>query len=319
MNLLFKVIFGSRLYGTETADSDLDYKAVYAPSVNDMILGKVNLFSSTHVSNKKNQYVKSDSNVVETEYFTLQKFLKHLSEGQTIAVDMLYAPLKFWVGTPDNFWFNEILTNKQKFLSKNLNTFVKYAVKQAAKYGIKGSRLNTVNRLSAFLKSVDEDTRLKEHLDVLKTFLDDHCALFLVPDDDNKSMLCVCGKKFLLNTKVKYVIDPLDKFTLEYGSRARQAALDEGVDKKAISHAFRAAFEVKELVETRHLVFPLKDREFLKDVKTGVLTYNQVAPMLEDLVDEVKYMVDMSDLPDKPLIDADELVLKYYHEYFKEN
>lgn len=319
MNLLFKVIFGSRLYGTETADSDLDYKGVYAPSISNMILGKEKLFSSIHVSNKADQYVKSDSTIIETEYFTLQKFLKHVSEGQTIAIDMLYVPLKFWVGTPDHFWFKEILPNRQKFLSKNLNTFVKYAVKQAAKYGIKGSRLNTVDRLSTFLKSVDEDTRLKEHLDVLKTFLDDNCTLFLIPDDDSKSMLCVCGKKFLLNTKVKYVIGPLDKFTLEYGSRARQAALDEGVDKKAISHAFRAAFEVKELVEKRHLVFPLKDRDFLRDVKTGALTYSHVAPILEDLVDKVKYMVDMSDLPDKPLVDTDELVLKYYHEYFKEN
>lgn len=315
MNLLFKTIFGSNLYGTATGDSDLDYKGVYAPSITDMILGKVNLFSSICVSNKENQYIKSDSNVVETEYFTLQKFLKHLFEGQTIAVDMLYASSEFWVETPDHFWLKEIVFNREKFLSKNLNTFVKYVVKQAAKYGIKGSRLDAVDRLLEFFKSVDEDSRLKDHLSVLKSFLNDHCTLFLVPNDDNKSVLCVCGKKFLLNTRVKFVIPPLEKFTQKYGHRARQAALDEGVDKKAISHAFRSAFEIKELIETRNLIFPLKDREFLRDVKIGKLTYKEVAPILEDLVDEVKCLVDTSDLPDKPQVNVDELILKYYEYY----
>lgn len=44
-NILFETIFGSKLYDTQTADSDTDYKAVYAPSLEDLTLGKVDVYS----------------------------------------------------------------------------------------------------------------------------------------------------------------------------------------------------------------------------------------------------------------------------------
>lgn len=315
MTLLFKTVFGSHLYGTETPDSDLDYKAVYAPTLEELVLGKVKLFSSTNVTNKEDQHLKSDSTIYEVEYYTLHKFLKHAAEGQIVAIDMLYAPPEFWSGRAHKFWVTDVISSRDKFLSKNLNKFVQYAVKQAAKYGIKGSRLNLVNKYLKFFESIDGDTRLVDVIDDIAQLVGDISIASSVGDDPAKSVLVICGKQFTLTTRVKYVIDPLRKFISEYGKRVELAACDEGVDKKACSHAFRAAFEVRELVQTRNLVFPLREREFLRDIKTGKLTYNEFAPMLEDLVDEVRDLVDKSDLPDTPLIDINEVIKKYYKLY----
>lgn len=312
MDIIFKTIFGSHLYGTNTENSDMDFKIIYAPSQKDLITGKVKPFSSIHKSNKTNKHDKSDSHVIEEEYITLQQFLNLAMEGQTVAIDILFSPFPFWVGKISDFWINEIIPNRELFLSKKLNKFVQYCVKQAAKYGIKGSRINTVKTYIEFFEKYEKETRLIDIVDQLKYMSSiKHSSLELY-EKPHESILEICGKKFLLSVKIEYVLPPLYHFLDEYGKRAMQASKDQCVDKKACSHAFRAAFEVKELVETKNLIFPLKDREFLKDIKTGKLTYNEFAPMLEDLVDEVEDLVNNSDLPDEPLVDFDEMILKYY-------
>ena len=312
VDILFKTIFGAHLYGTDTPNSDKDYKAVYAPSIEDLILNRVKLDSSIHESNKTDNHAKSDSSVYEIEYYTLHKFLKQATDGQLVAIEMLYSPPQFWIGQVSDFFIREIICKREKFLSKNLNKFVQYAVKQAAKYGIKGSRLYTVTKFLKFFESIDKKTRLGNVVDNIKSLLDDYSELQYVDNDLAKSMLIICEKKFSLTTRVEYIIEALRRFVDKYGHRAKLAVIDEGVDKKACSHAFRAAFEVKELVLTRNLVFPLKEREFLRDIKIGKYTYTEFVPMLEKLIDEVSYLVENSDLPETPQVDIDEIIKKYY-------
>lgn len=314
MDIIFKTMFGSHLYGTNTEDSDIDFKIIYAPTKKQLITGKVKPFSSIHKSNKNDKHDKSDSSIIEEEYITLQQFLNLAMEGQTVAIDILFAPENFWRGKISNFWIEEIIPNRELFLSKKLNKFVQYCVKQAAKYGIKGSRINTVKTYIKFFENHKNETKLINIVDQLKYMSNIDHSYLILNDKPHESILKICGKKFLLSVKIKHVLPSLYHFLDTYGKRAEQASKDQGVDKKACSHAFRAAFEVKELVETRNLIFPLKDREFLKDIKTGKLTYSEFAPMLEDLVDEVEDLVNNSDLPDKPLINFDKTVLKYYEE-----
>lgn len=49
------------------------------------------------------------------------------------------------------------------------------------------------------------------------------------------------------------------------------------------------------------------------DVKIHKYPYLEIAPMLEDLVDEVAELVKKSDLPDKPTVNHEDLVLKFYN------
>jgi len=310
MEVLFKTIFGSQLYGTNTPNSDVDYKGVFLPNLKDVLVGKAKLDSSINTSNKEDQTAKSGAGVVETEMYPLQKFVKLAMDGQTVSIDMLFAPKEYWVEFNPKWEY--IHSIRHQFLSKNIRAFVGYCRTQAAKYGIKGSRLNCADKFVKFLKGVDQDAVLGVYVEDLKPLVDDNSILH-IEDEQHLSYLDVCGKKFLFSTKVKHNLPSLEKFLENYGARARMAANDDGVDFKAVSHFYRACFEVEELIKTKDLKFPLKDRQFLLDVKLRKYKYIDLQPHMEDLVDEVTELVKNSDLPDKPPVDHEALILKFYN------
>jgi len=117
----------------------------------------------------------------------------------------------------------------------------------------------------------------------------------------NLRMYEICGRKFQETAKIDYVLDCLKKVESGYGERARLAAKNMGIDFKAISHALRAAYQVKELLTENTITFPLKEAPFLKEVKQGKLDYlTEIAPVLEALMDEVEILSENSTLPEKP-------------------
>lgn len=89
------------------------------------------------------------------------------------------------------------------------------------------------------------------------------------------------------------------------------AANNLNVDWKAVSHAFRAAYQIKELLTEGNITFPRPEAKFLVQVKTGVLDFKELSPLLDDLVDEVKELRDKSTLPDKPDV-------KFWEEFIME-
>ena len=111
----------------------------------------------------------------------------------------------------------------------------------------------------------------------------------------------ICGRKFQETAKIDYVLDCLKKVESSYGERTRQAERNENIDFKAISHALRAAYQVKELLTENTITFPLKEAPFLREVKQGKLDYlKEVAPKLEALMEEVEILSENSTLPEKP-------------------
>lgn len=309
MEVLFKTIFGSQLYGTNTPNSDVDYKGVFLPNMKDVLVGKAKLDSSVNTSNKEDLSAKSGAGVVETEMYPLQKFVKLVMDGQTVSIDMLFAPKVYWVEfNPEWEYIHSI---RHQFLSKNLHAFVGYCRTQAAKYGIKGSRLNCADKFVKFLKGVDQDAVLGVYVEDLKPLVDDNSILH-IEDEQHLSYLDVCGKKFLFSTKVKHNLPSLEKFLENYGARARMAANDDGVDFKAISHFYRACFEVEELIKTKDLKFPLKDRQFLLDVKLRKYKYIDLQPHMEECLDRIQKLLLTSDLPDTPNVNSDDIILRAY-------
>lgn len=105
----------------------------------------------------------------------------------------------------------------------------------------------------------------------------------------------------MATTPINKCVDTVRRFYEQYGDRARQAALDLGVDNKAISHAFRACFQLKEIYTTGDLVYPLKNAEFLKKVKVGEYKYTAdgIGFKLEALLDEVQQLAKKSNFPEK--------------------
>jgi hypothetical protein len=296
MKIIVKMRFGSHLYGTNTEDSDVDYKGVFLPSKREILLNQIPKCRSFSTGN---DLIKNNPDDVDEEIYSLHYFIKLACDGQTVAIDMLHAPDTMLIESSD-IW-EKIVKEKQRFYTKNLNSFVNYARRQASKYGIKGSRLNAALQVLNLLNSNDPESRLRDVWSRLPR--NEYCHDIGI-DPNGMRQYQVCGKTFQESSSVGYVLPIIKKFYDDYGHRAKLAAENKNIDWKAISHALRAAIQTKEILTTGTIHFPLKDAPFLLDVKSGRLNYaGEVAPVLESLMDEVEKLVNKSDLPDKVDVD----------------
>jgi hypothetical protein len=286
MNKIIEIKFGSHLYGTDTANSDADFKGIYLPTSRQIVLGQGKHNVST--SRLKKEFEKNSKDDVDSETFSLKEYLKLLCEGQTVALDMLFSPESFHVFKGESYHlFQHIFRNKDKLLSKGILSFIGYARKQASKYGIKGSRVRAVMETINFLTGFPGQVLLKEIKIQLDNFVaqGDEFIKFVELPDPNDVLVTyfeVCGRKFQMTNSVKYSVSVLNKIYNEYGQRAKLAQINDGIDWKALSHAVRVNFEGQELLKTGFITFPCPEKKLLLDIKTGKLPYKEVEKIIED-------------------------------------
>ncbi len=298
--IIMKTIFGSHLYGTVTSESDTDYKGVFMPSSRDIYLGRFPKSYKTNTKIKKGDGIKNTKDDIDTEIYSLHEFIKLACEGQTVALDMLHAPESGLI--IDSLLWHSLLSFKHLFYTKNTKAFVGYARRQAAKHGVKGSRLNAAQNVINFLYDL---IKIANPYDSLANFWHllpkgEHIHFLDKPSDKNNLRVYqVCGKNFQETAKLDYVFNILSDFHAKYGERARKAARNEGIDWKAISHALRASYEIQELFQMKTITFPLKEAKFLTEVKKGKHHYKSVSDTLEELMENIEYLSTISDLPEK--------------------
>mgnify|MGYP000669311662 CR=1 FL=1 len=87
MKLLYKTIYGSRLYGTSTDKSDHDYIVIFAPELADLMTGKpVKRFSENTNSKGKNT-----SKDIDISYVPIHTFLDDFHNGQPYAIEVAFS------------------------------------------------------------------------------------------------------------------------------------------------------------------------------------------------------------------------------------
>jgi len=290
------MVFGSYLYGTDSPESDRDYKGIFLPHKKEIYLGKIPKSITTNT--KRSNHTKNTSIDIDNEVYSLHYFIELACEGQTVAIDMLYAPNDMIIYSSD-IW-EEIVKERSRFNTKNLKAFIGYARRQASKYGVKGSRLAAAKHVLDFCdhsKDLTEDTKLRYVWAILP--IGEHIHK-LDADQYGIRFYQVCGRKISDTCSMRQLRDIVYNFYLSYGERARLAESNSGIDWKAVSHAFRAAYQVKEILTTGEIVFPLKEAQFLRGIKSGNFDYtNYVAPKLDELMTEVEDLAAKSKLPEK--------------------
>jgi len=110
----------------------------------------------------------------------------------------------------------------------------------------------------------------------------------------------VCQRKIQESTNALYAKKIFQIVFDEYGDRAKKAEKNKGIDWKAVSHAIRAGLQLKELINTNNIIYPLKDREFIRDVKLGKYSYFCIAIYLDNMIDELEELNKNSNFPDEP-------------------
>lgn len=190
--LIYLSQYGSHLYGLNTENSDLDFRGVYIPELDDIILKKdkdeinTELWITRHLPDREikndGEYIwtevdRVESIKVDVKIFSLQKFIQLCSKADTNALDLLFSidkdtleqyiysdtEIKDGGHTATSYipiWY--IINHKDKLISTDrLESPVTYAFKQATKYGLKGERLKVLQtvleeakRISSALKGI---------------------------------------------------------------------------------------------------------------------------------------------------------------------
>lgn len=300
MNTVFYGYHGSYLYGTNTESSDVDYKGIFIPEVKDMICGNVKdiLSYSTGEEHAKNK--KGD---IDVEMISLRKFINLAIQGETYIMDMLHTPDDKTIITSDVWKY--IQRHRDMFYCTNMKAYLGYVMKQASKYGVKGSRVAALRQVVEYMETVSDSKveQLGENVrglsvqqlrvkDIANGLPRNEFCFFETDERSNHTFYVLMGRKYMQTITVKEFRAAVNKLWKEYGDRARAAEMNQGIDWKALSHAYRGGVQLKEIYKTGDLVYPLADREMIVKIKQGRLPFKEVQQLLEDTVHEVELLVE---------------------------
>ncbi len=318
MRKIVEIKFGSHLYGTATEQSDLDIKGVFIPPAQDILLQRV----APVITNcrEKAEGEKNSSGDVDWEAYSLQRYLSLLAEGQTVALDMLFAPDWALLRPPDPVWI-QVQALAPNILTKGAMAFVRYCRQQANKYGIKGSRvaasriaLKTFQQAEARWGAKEKVEKVAEELFEIST--DNEFLGFsngTEPNGHPVTFFEVCGKKIMMRATIDFAHKVARNLVDGYGQRALAAEQNRGVDWKALSHAVRVGHEALEFYSTGRITFPRLEASRLLAIKQGRFDYAKVGEEIESLLERVEGAVAQSGLPEKAdLRLIDEFVARVY-------
>ena len=307
---LVKMMFGSHVYGTNLPTSDRDFKGVFIPDAQDLVMQR----GSKHLRNstKKDDSKRNTAEDVDDESFSIQTYMELLRQGQTVALDMLFTPHKYycWEDGVDDRWI-EIVQNADRLIHKGTNAFVGYTKAQAAKYGHKGDRVASLNLFFQVSAGWNGHYELGEYADEVATFVtaaaskEVEITLIPAPNGPNREMkdlphLSLANKKVGYTCTVNYARQVYKLALDKYGHRARLAETNDGIDWKATMHAVRITAEAKELLLSGTITFPRPEAERLLKIRTGQIPYKEVEELIEDGLAGIKEAELKSTLADKP-------------------
>ena len=327
--ILYLTEYGSKLYGTNNPNSDTDYKGIYVQNTDDILLKK----DAEHwTSNSNDSKEKNDADDIDLQLFSIHKFFELLRKGETGGLDILFSMWSPSIVFEDETFTGAIKENYPAFLNKKLHSFVGYAVGQATKYGVKGSRYKELVAFNECLnrtledKSTQLDQKLEVMFDAFKAHFKKYDTKYLKmtqaqgpktgKGENMIDYVEILGKKFSGDITLEYFLDKAQRLEEQFGNRTK--ASTEGTDWKALSHSVRVLHEVEELLDTGFIKMPLDKAPMIKMIKEGKVTIDTVMNFINNKLDVVKEKLDNSNLPEKSnreLMDEMELII--LKEYFK--
>lgn len=287
MSKVFRCLYGSHLYGLNTAASDHDYKEIYLPALRDVMFGSRATVTDNHTDE------------VDNTVMPVTAFVRNLAKADIVSIDMLHAPAQFTlVSSP--LW-EEIRRYRQDVYSKNMRGIIGYIKTQTAKYGNKIDRFDELTRFIDYLKSLGRKDIKIQDSEVVQHVIDSgykHIVYRAYRHPGAINAIDVLGKSHQVNNYIDYVLGELERTLAGYGNRVKQSS-DTSGDWKAYSHSYRALVQLEEIIDTRDLVFPLARASEILPMKLGEMSRLDASQLIDDTYDRVISKLESSDLPDQ--------------------
>jgi hypothetical protein len=282
--VICKCITGSHLYGTATPSSDLDIRGVIIPT-EEFYLGYL----------EKVEQVESYK--PDEIFWEITKFFQLCLDNNPNILELLFIPIYSdytEIFTPE---WEEIIANRFLFLStKAKHTFSGYAV----------SQLHRIKQHREWLlhPPTHKPTRQEFGLPDTNTITKDQIGAYdeLLAHGENIELsvpvLEVLRKeKAFINANTYW-----GKYKEWQTNRNKDRADLEahyGYDTKHASHLFRLISEGRELLSCGKITFPRPDAQFIRDIRNGKFSYDELMTMLGEDVDS-NFNDILSSLPHSP-------------------
>lgn len=276
--LVFLTVFGSALYGTRCEGlSDLDIRGLYIPfylpASKKEAEKEKGLHYTTGMSCSRN-----GSQDIDIDLWPFDRWMSvMLAQGDIGALDLLYAPTNEACTLYCHPALKPLFASPLSYLDlSDGEYFVRYCHGQGNTYGLAGTRLGTlwrVYRLTSLL--VTQKSSCLRLRDCQKELSDEagsqkYCTML---EDGG---LLLCGQCHAGAIQVTELCRRLEKLLAPYKQRIESARNGTGVDWKALAHARRAVWQVKSLLISGSLSFPLACAEELKEVRLGRCSFASV-------------------------------------------
>ena len=316
---ILHVTVGSKLYGTDTAESDDDFSGIFiAPKRYYLGLDKVEEIDCSFVSKREDG--KNDSDAVDFKLYEIRKFIKLAMENNPNIIEHLFVPANKIVDA--TYHGHQLLANAHLFPWEGLKQkFLGYAFSQKRKMLIKTDNYTNLN---LFNNWIEENIVESNQPSLFKPgkFLSSN---LLAEFRDRK----VPGIKFFehhaavgdlnisLTDKISKVRNKVRLRLSKVGNR-EELYTKYGYDVKFGMHLVRLMLEGKELLETGKLVYPLKERDMLLDIRQGKWRREDIITYSEQLEAEIETLSTTCDLPSSPQYDKiEKLLIDMVEEYWE--
>ena len=293
ITILYITYVGSKLYGTDSENSDTDIKFIYLSDKKDILLKKDK--DTIKITKNTNKF-KNTKYDIDLDGISIHKFFSLLKKSETTSIDLLFSIFnKTSTINKRNYFIEKIKGNYESLISKNTKAFEGFTLSQTLKYENKSKKYNFLKEFLNELKKHTNENNILKNILYLDIFKNENIKTYY---KNNLKYITIMGKDYPETCKVSYFFDSLHTFLDKYGERTKN--IKNNIDYKSLSHALRLSYELKELLTTSFITFPLKNREEIKQVKySKTLKIEEILNKINEISDNIEYFKNISDLNDK--------------------
>ncbi len=320
--LIYVVKYGAHLYGTEHDESDTDYKGIYIPNKNSMILKQdKNYWKCDFKTGDRG--TKNNKDDIDFELYSIHHFFNLLKKGETNALGILFSMFRFdTIKYEDKKYTNELRLNYKDLITNELSSYLGYCTSQASKYGLKGSRYKEladfIDYLDNSFTEKDKSLKLEEFFDVLKSQIQDKQYKYIefkmadAPRGqkiEQWEYLSVLNKLQSGTVTFEKMYNMCIKLRDSYGERTKKSL--DGDSWKSLSHAYRIITEANEYIEHQWITYPRPNAKKLKMIKFGNACTELIMKELEDLLEVTKKLSEDVELKEQNQEVIERLLLEW--------